>query len=48
MVLHFVEGFRYREIAEIIGISEEAVRKRVARGSQRFKAEYREETEGAL
>lgn len=48
MVLHFVEGFRYREIAELLGISEEAVRKRVARGSQLFRSEYREESEGEL
>ncbi|MDD5093197.1 MAG: sigma-70 family RNA polymerase sigma factor [Dehalococcoidia bacterium] len=40
MVLHFVEGFKYAEIARIMGISEEAVRKRVARGSQRFRAAY--------
>ena len=40
MVLHFVEGFRYREIAEILGISEEAVRKRVARGSREFRKMY--------
>ena len=37
MVLHFVEGFKYREIAETLGISEEAVRKRVARGSEEFR-----------
>ena len=36
MVLHFVEGFKYREIAETIGCSEEAVRKRVARGKKLF------------
>ncbi|MEE8046895.1 MAG: RNA polymerase sigma factor [Dehalococcoidia bacterium] len=47
MVLHFVEGFRYREIAEIVGISEEAVRKRVARGSKRFRNEYLLGSEGA-
>ena len=41
MVLHFVEGFRYREIAELLQISEEAVRKRVARGSQRFREAYK-------
>jgi RNA polymerase sigma factor (sigma-70 family) len=40
MVLHFVEGFKYREIAEILGISEEAVRKRVSRGSQEFRKMY--------
>lgn len=37
LVLHFVEGFMYREIAGILGISEEAVRKRVARGSREFR-----------
>jgi RNA polymerase sigma-70 factor (ECF subfamily) len=40
IMLHFVEGFKYREIAEILGISEEAVRKRVARGSQKFRKLY--------
>lgn len=48
MVLHFVEGFRYREIAELLGISEEAVRKRVARGSKLFRSEYTEQSEGEL
>ena len=48
MVLHFVEGFRYREIAELLGISEDAVRKRVARGSKLFRNEYKEESEGEL
>jgi RNA polymerase sigma-70 factor (ECF subfamily) len=40
MVLHFIEGFKYKEIAETIGISEEAVRKRVARGSDEFRKIY--------
>ncbi|OGN89041.1 MAG: hypothetical protein A2158_02235 [Chloroflexi bacterium RBG_13_46_14] len=40
MVLHFVEGFKYHEIAIALGISEEAVRKRVARGSLEFKRLY--------
>ena len=40
MVLHFVEGLKYREIADIVGVSEEAVRKRVARGSQEFRRAY--------
>ncbi len=40
LVLHFVEGFKYREIAEILGISEEAVRKRVTRGSLVFRQLY--------
>ena len=41
IVLHFVEGLRYREIGEILGITEEAVRKRVARGSDDFRTAYR-------
>lgn len=40
LLLHFWEGFKYREISEIIGISEEAVRKRVARGCQEFRKQY--------
>ena len=36
MVLHFVEGLKYREVAEIVGISEDAVRMRVTRGRQKF------------
>lgn len=36
LVLHFVEGFKYREIAEALDCSEEAVRKRVARGRKIF------------
>ena len=43
MVLHFVEGLKYREIAEILGISEDAVRKRVARGSHEFRKAYHPE-----
>jgi RNA polymerase sigma-70 factor (ECF subfamily) len=42
LVLHFVEGFKYREIAEIVGISRDAVCKRVARGSKRFQTLYAE------
>ena len=41
MVLHFVEGLRYREIADVVGASQEAVRKRVARGSREFRKVYR-------
>jgi len=46
MVLHFVEGFKYREIAETIGCSEEAVRKRVARGRKLFIGLYNREGGG--
>jgi RNA polymerase sigma-70 factor (ECF subfamily) len=40
LVLHFVEGFKYREIGETLGISEEAVRKRISRGKQVFRQLY--------
>ncbi len=40
LVLHFVEGFKYREIADILGISRDAVCKRVARGSKQFQILY--------
>jgi RNA polymerase sigma factor (sigma-70 family) len=40
MVLHFVEGLKYNEIGETLGISEDAVRKRVKRGRQIFKKMY--------
>jgi len=43
MVLHFVEGLKYREIAETLGISEDAVRKRVVRGCEQFRRAYREQ-----
>ncbi len=41
LVLHFVEGFTYREIGATLGISEEAVRKRVARGKLAFRRAFR-------
>ena len=41
LVLHLVEGFKYREIAETLGISEDAVRMRVTRGKEVFQRLYR-------
>ena len=41
LVLHFVEGFKYREIAETLGISEDAVRKRISRGKKIFRRLYK-------
>jgi RNA polymerase sigma-70 factor, ECF subfamily len=41
LVLHLVEGFKYREIAETLNISEDAVRMRVARGKEAFQKVYR-------
>jgi len=40
--LHFGNGFNYEEIGQILQISSEAVRKRVARGAERFRAVYGE------
>jgi len=40
LVLHLIEGFRYREIAETMGISEDAVRMRVARAKEAFRRFY--------
>ncbi len=40
MILHFIEGLKYREIGEILGLSEDAVRMRVARGREAFRREY--------
>ncbi len=41
LVLHLVDGFKYREIAETLNISEDAVRMRVARGKEAFQRLYR-------
>lgn len=41
LALHLIEGFRYREIAATLGISEDAVRMRVDRGKESFRRIYR-------
>jgi RNA polymerase sigma-70 factor, ECF subfamily len=41
--LHYGAGFNYEQIGRIIGISPEAVRKRVARGVEKFRAVYGKE-----
>jgi RNA polymerase sigma-70 factor (ECF subfamily) len=41
LALHFVEGLNYGDIGAALGISEDAVRMRVARGKQSFLAFYR-------
>ncbi len=41
IVLHFMGGFTYREIAANQGISEDAVRMRIARGKEIFKDAYK-------
>ncbi|OGN90343.1 MAG: hypothetical protein A2158_05710 [Chloroflexi bacterium RBG_13_46_14] len=40
LVLHFVEGFKYKEMADALGISEDAVRMRVTRGRELFRQAY--------
>ena len=40
LILHYAEGLKYREIADILNISEEAVRKRVSRGKKVFLKHY--------
>ncbi|HYX48098.1 MAG TPA: sigma factor-like helix-turn-helix DNA-binding protein, partial [Ktedonobacteraceae bacterium] len=38
--LHFGNGFTYEEIGEVMEMSSEAVRKRVARGVEKFRRVY--------
>jgi RNA polymerase sigma factor (sigma-70 family) len=40
LLLHMVEGFKHHEVGAILGISAEAARKRVARGSDMFRRAY--------
>ena len=40
MVLHFIEGFKYREIAGMLGVSEDSVCSCIARGKKAFKKIY--------
>jgi RNA polymerase sigma-70 factor (ECF subfamily) len=40
LVLSAVEGFCYREIADILGLSPDATRKRIYRAKQQFRAVY--------
>jgi RNA polymerase sigma factor (sigma-70 family) len=42
--LHYGNGFTYEEIGRIVGMSSEAVRKRVARSVERFRAVYGQKT----
>ena len=38
--LHYGDGFTYEEIGQVFGMGAEAVRKRVARGVEKFRAMY--------
>ncbi len=40
VVLRFVDGFKHREIAGMLGISEDAARMRVTRGAEEFRRQY--------
>ncbi len=42
--LHYVAGFTYEQIGPIVNISPEAVRKRVARGVEKFRKVYAQDT----
>lgn len=43
LTLYYVEGYKSKEIAEIIGISEETVRKRLQKGRELLKKEMEKE-----
>lgn len=43
MTLYYVEGYKSKEISEIIGIGEDAVRKRLQKGRELLKKEYEKE-----
>ncbi len=43
MTLYYVEGYKCKEIAEIIGINEDAVRKRLQKGRELLKTEFEKE-----
>ncbi|MBQ8016253.1 MAG: sigma-70 family RNA polymerase sigma factor [Clostridia bacterium] len=43
MTLYYVEGYRSKEIAEIIGVSEETVRKRLQKGRELLRIEFEKE-----
>lgn len=43
LTLYYVEGYKSKEIAEIIGISEDAVRKRIQKGRELLKKEFEKE-----
>ncbi len=43
MTLYYVEGYRSKEIADIINISEDAVRKRLQKGREILKTEFEKE-----
>lgn len=43
MILYYVEGYKSKEIAEIIHISEDTVRKRLQKGRELLKKEFEKE-----
>ena len=43
MTLYYVEGYKSKEIAEIIDVNEDAVRKRLQKGRELLKVEFEKE-----
>jgi RNA polymerase sigma-70 factor (ECF subfamily) len=43
MALYYVEGYKSKEIAEIIDVNEAAVRKRLQKGRELLKVEFEKE-----
>ena len=46
LLLHYVEGYKVDEIAKILNITAAAVKKRLQRGRELIRQNYREEEEG--
>jgi DNA-directed RNA polymerase specialized sigma24 family protein len=44
LILRYVEGYSYPELAEALEISESAVKMRVSRGARKLRALYEERT----
>lgn len=44
LIMHFVEGYTYREIADALELSESAAKMRVSRGSRRLRELYEQRT----
>lgn len=44
LIMHFVEGYTYREIAEELDLSESAAKMRISRGTRRLREHYEERT----
>ena len=47
LLLHFVEGYTYREISRELGLSESAAKMRVSRGSKQLRELFEQRTQQA-